>query len=220
MLPKILQSKMKIEAELTLRTHWKPLAVFTGFWHPDHCKQVSESELLPGELSAVTFKVGRYTVRSAQRVYQIHEPGYFPEMETPASPEDVELVRKDIAPVNVDPRLDFTMSTGIGFQSWRNRLRVTHEISARYQDNPSGSFTMICRAAESRNLRWSEHIGPICAAKEHIMVPDKQASLFVCSTYVGDFFSADTWYKLDPAGEITTLSLHPYDSESDKARFT
>ena len=220
MLPKIILSKMKIEAELTLRTHWKPLAVFTGFWHPDHGKQVSESELLPGELSAVTFKVGRYTVRSAQRVYQIHEPGYIPEMEIPASSEDVELVRKDIVPVNVDPRLNFTMSTGVGLQPWRNRLRVTHEISARHQDNPSGAFTMICRATEARNYTWTEHIGTICAAKEHIAVPDKRASLFVCSTYVGDSFSVDTWYKLDPAGKITTLSLHPYDSDIDKARFS
>lgn len=209
-----------LDAKLTIRSHWKLSAVFTGTLRPDHGKKVDESDLLPGELNAEIFFVGCYTVRSAQRIYQVCEPGYSPEQEIPAAPEDVELVRKDIAPVNVDPRLDFTMSTGIGFQSWRNRLRVTHEISARYQDNPSGSFTMICRAAESRNLRWSEHIGPICAAKEHIMVPDKQASLFVCSTYVGDSFSADTWYKLDPAGEITTLSLHPYDSESDKARFT
>lgn len=209
-----------LDAKLTIRSHWKLSAVFTGTLRPDYGKKVDESDLLPGELNAEIFFVGCYTVRSAQRIYQVCEPGYSPEQEIPAAPEDVELVRKDIAPVNVDPRLDFTMSTGIGFQSWRNRLRVTHEISARYQDNPSGSFTMICRAAESRNLRWSEHIGPICAAKEHIMVPDKQASLFVCSTYVGDFFSADTWYKLDPAGEITTLSLHPYDSESDKARFT
>ena len=220
MLPKIILSKIKIEAELTLRTHWKPLAVFTGFWHPDHCKQVSEDELLPGELSAVTFKVGRYTVRSAQRVYQIHEPGYIPEMEIPASSEDVELVRKDIAPVNVDPWLNFTMSTGVGLQPWRNRLRVTHEISARHQDTPGGAFTMICRAAEARNYTWTEHIGTICAAKEHIAVPDKRASLFVCSTYVGDSFSVDTWYKLDPAGKITTLSLHPYDSDIDKARFS
>lgn len=220
MLPKIILSKMKIEAELTLRTHWKPLAAFTGFWHPEHGKQVSESELLPGELSAVTFKVGRYTVRSAQRVYQIHEPGYIPEMETPASSEDVELVRKNIVPVNAGPQVSFAMTTGIGFQPWRDKLRVTHEISARHQDNPSGTFTMICRAAEARNYTWTEHIGTICAAKEHIAVPDKRASLFVCSTYVGDSFSVDTWYKLDPTGKITTLSLHPYDSDIDKARFS
>ena len=30
----------------------------------------------------------------------------------------------------------------------------------------------------------------------------------------------DTWYKLNPTGKITTLRLHPYDSNVDKARFT
>lgn len=208
-----------LDAKLTIRKHWKLSAVFTGSLRPGHGEKVDESDLLPGELNAEVFRVGCYTVRSAQRIYQVCEPGYSPEQEIPATPEDVELVRKDIAPISADPRLGFTMTTGIGLQPWRNRLRVTHEISARHQDNPSGSFTMICRAAESRNLRWNEHIGPICAAKEHIMVPDKQASLFVCSTYVGDSFSADTWYKLDPAGEITTLNLHPYDADADKARF-
>ena len=202
-----------LDAKLTIRKHWKSSALFTGSLCPGQGQKVAEADLLPGELSAEIFRVGCYTVRSAQRIYQVCEPGYSPEQEIPASPEDMELVRKE------DPRLKFTVSTGIGFQSWRNRLRVTHEISARHQDNPSGAFTMICRAAESRNSTWSEHIGPICAAKEHIAVPDKRASLFVCSTYVGDSFSVDTWYKLDPAGEITTLSLHPYDSDIDKARF-
>ena len=208
------------EAKLTIRKHWKLSAAFTGSLHPGHGKKVDEADLLPGQLSAEIFHVGCYTVRSAQRIYQVCEPGYSPEQEIPATLEDVELVRKDIAPISAVPRLGFTMTTGIGLQPWRNRFRVTHEISARHQDNPSGLFTMICRAAESINSRWSEHIGPICAAKEHIVIPNRKASLFVCSTYVGGSFSADTWYKLDPAGEITTLSLHPYDSESDKARFT
>lgn len=209
----------KLDGKLTIRKHWKLSAVFTGSLRPDHGKKVNGADLLPGELNAEVFRVGCYTVRSAQRIYQICEPGYSPEEEVPASPEDMELVRKDIVPVNVDPLLNVTMSTGVGFQSLRNRLRVTHEISARHQDNPSGAFTMICRAAESRNSTWSEHIGPVMTAKEHIAIPDKHASLFVCNTYVGDSFSVETWYKLDSAGEITPLSLHPYDSDADKARF-
>ena len=209
-----------LDAKLTIRKHWKSSAVFTGSLCPGQGQKVAEADLLPGELSAEVFRVGCYTVRSAQRIYQIYEPGYSPEEEVPASAEDMELVRKDIVPVNVDPRLNVTMSIGVGVQSWRNRLRVTNEISARHQDNPNGAFTMIRRAAESRNSTWSEHIGPVMTAKEHIAIPDKHASLFVCNTYVGDSFSVDTWNKLDPAGEITTLSLHPYDSENDKSRFS
>lgn len=210
----------KLEAKLTIRKHWKLSAVFTGSLHFGHGKKLTEAELLPGELSVELFQVGCYIVRSAQRVYQICEPGYSPEKEIPASPEDVELVRKDIVPINAAPYCGFTVTTGIGFQPWRNRLRVTHEISARHRNDSSGPFRIVCRAAESRNSRWSEKIGPVYAAKEHIAVSDKKASLFVCNTYIGDSFSADTWYKLEPTGEITTLSLHPYDADVDNARFT
>lgn len=209
-----------LDAKNTIRKHWKLSAEFTNSLHLEHGEKVDETDLLPGESSAEIFHVGCYTVRSAQRVYQVSEPGYTPEKEIPADPEDVELVRKDKSPVSTDPQLSVSATvTGIEFQSWRNRLRVTHEISARHQDNSNGSFTMICRAAEARNFSWSECIGPIMTAKEHIAVPDKHASLFVCNTYVGSSFSADTWYKLDPTGEITTLRLHPYDSQRDKARF-
>lgn len=208
-----------LEAKLTIRKHWRLSAVFTGSLHPGHGKKVDEADLLPGELCAEVFRVGCYTVRSAQRIYQICEPGYSPEQETPAGPKDVELVRKDIAPINTDLRLCFTITTGIGSQPWRNRLRVTHEISARYCAGSNKPFTVICRAAQSRNYTWSEHVGPVYAAKEHLLIPDRQASLFVCCTYVGDSFSADTWYRFPPTGEITTLNLHPYDSHADGARF-
>ncbi len=30
----------------------------------------------------------------------------------------------------------------------------------------------------------------------------------------------DTWYKLNPTGKITTLRLHPFDSNQDEACFT
>lgn len=206
-------------AKHTVRKHWKLSAVFTGSLHSSYGKRVDESDLLPGELSAEIFRVGCYAVRSAQRVYRVYEPGYSPEEEIPAGSEDVELVRKDIAPIHADPRASFTAAAGLGLQPWRSRLRVTHEISARHRDNPNGIFTVICRAAQSRNLTWSERIGPVYAAKEHLLIPDRQASLFVCNTYVGGSFSADTWYKFDPDGKISTLSLHPYDSDIGKARF-
>lgn len=212
--------RSKLEAELTIRKHWKLSAAFTGSLHPGRGKKLTETELLPGELSAELFQVGCYTVRSAKRVYQVCEPGYSPEEERPASPEDVALVRKDMPPEIADPRLSFIMAHSVCFQSWRDRLRVTHEISAKHQSSLDGSFTVICRAAESRSYTWSETIGMICVAKEHIAIPNGHASLFVCNTYMGDSFTADTWYKLDPTGKITTLSLHPYNSDIDKARFT
>lgn len=159
------------------------------------------------------FQVGCYTVRSAQRVYQIYDPGYSPERETPATPEEVALVQKDMSQGPV--------ALMLGAFSWQGRLRITHEISARHQDSPDSPFTVICRATQSRDggRSWSERIMAVLTAKKHLAMPDKSASLFVCNVYIGDSFSSDTWYKLDPDGKIKTLSLHPFDSNADKARF-
>lgn len=214
--------RMKHEATSTLRKHWKPALVVTGFTFMGlaHSQKVPEAELLPGELSAEVFRVGCYTVRSANRVYKICEPGYSPERETPASPEETALVKKDM-PKSPNSWGSSAISAGIGIgRSWQNTLRVTHEISARHCDSDIKSFTMICRAAQARNYTWSETIGAVLTAKEHIAVSDKHASLFVRNTYVGNSFSSDTWYKFSPDGEIMTLTIHPYDSDADQARFS
>lgn len=206
-----------------LRKHWAPAAVITDSWNPKEGKKVPESELLPGELSARTYQVGCYTVRSATRVYKINEPSYCPEREIPADQAELDLIKRDaFVPKYTHDTLTegvAVASTTTGLPSWQDKLRITHEISAQYTTSSNGDFTYICRAAQSRNYTWSESIKDICAAKEMQTTSDKDASLFVCSSYVGDSFSSDTWYKLDPDGIITTLRLHPYDSEREKARF-
>lgn len=111
------------EDRATIQKHWKDTAVFTDALHIELWKwdeggtKVPEGELLPGELSATTFSVGCYTVRSAQRVYRVYGPIYAPEKETPASWEETELVRKDIRPIG---------TTGALFPAWCDELRVTH----------------------------------------------------------------------------------------------
>lgn len=192
----------------TIRKYWSSLAVLTAYTKQNAVKEVPMHQLLPGELSAVIFKVGCYTVRSAQRVYNVYEPGYSPEMETPASAEDVKLVRKDTQ-----------NGMGFGWFSWSNRLRVTHEISARHKSDLSGKFTYICRAAESRNHMWYETIEEICSAKKNLLDSDSKASLFIHHRYCGDSFGATTWYKLDPDGKIETLYLHDLNENQDDARF-
>lgn len=181
---------------------WKDTVVFTDARHiqvwewGEIGEEVPGNELLPGELSAATFSVGCYTIRSAQRVYRIYEPGYSPEMETPANQEETELVRKDVRPMGM-------AGTGFLSSAWCDKLRVTHEISARHNDAPEGKFTYICRAAEARNARWKEHISAIYSVKESEFIPNEYASLLVCLTFAGDSHSFGTWYKLDPTGKIT-----------------
>ena len=148
----------------------------------------------------MTFSVGFYTVRSAQRVYRICEPGYSPEEETPASREETERVRKYVTPMG---------TIGPLVPTWCDELRVTHEISARHNDAPEGKFTYICRAAEARTGRWKEHISAIYSVKESKFIPDEYASLLVCLTFTGDSHGSDTWYKFDPTGKITTRRCRP-----------
>lgn len=208
---------IKNEDRVTIREHWKRTVVFTDALHiaawewSEIGKKVPEGELLSGELSVVTFSVGCYTARSAQRVYRSCGPVYIPEEETPAGWEETELVKKDMTPMGTIRPL---------VPVWCDELRVTHEISARHNDAPEGKFTYICRAAEASSGRWKEHISAIYSVKESKFIPDEYASLLVCLAFAGDSHGVDTWYKLDPTGKITTLRLHPYDSNADKARFT
>lgn len=191
---------VKDEDRAIIQKCWKPTVVFTDALHIERLDKIGtdvpESELLPGELSAVTFPIGCYIVRSAQRVYRIHEPGYFPEEEVPADDEEVALVRKN---------MPSSPTMAAGFQQWQDKLRVTHEISARHTDASAGKFTCICRAAEARNGRWKEHISAVYSVKESGFIPNEYASLLVCLAFTGDSHSSDTWYKFDPTGKLTTL---------------
>lgn len=213
---------LKLENEQVIRKHWSYAAAFTGSWNYNEkvCK-VPETELLPGELSAVTFKVGCYTVRSAQRVYKVHEPGYNPESEMPADKSELELVRKDankICPAWYD-KSHITHTVSTGFLSWQDKFRITHEISAKHRSNSKGAFVYICRAAQARNCSWFEGNENILSAKKNVFLPNGRACLFVHTVYVGSSFSVDTWYKLDPAGKVTSLTLHPFNSDVEKERF-
>lgn len=191
-----------------IRKHWNRAAVLTAAWRSiTNEQEVSEAELLPGELSAVTYQVGCYTIRSAWRVYRVYKPGYNPELETPANQEEVEYFK------NISP-------THVGAPKFNDQLlRITNEISAKHNSNPNNRFSYICRAAQSIHYSWSEQIKAVYTAKEHNLIPDEYASLFVCNTYVGDSFCADSWYKLDPTGKITKLELHPFDSDINNACF-
>ena len=188
---RIMKIAIKPEEKQVIRKHWNCAAVFTDAWNRDKKEsEVSEAELLLGELSAVTFLIGCYTVRSARRVYRVYEPGYRPKLETPAEPAEIALIKKDMAYLHAGP--DVSVTTGIGVPSWQDKFRITHEISAKHNDNPNEVFTYVCRAAGSTNYRWCEKVDSICTAKDSDLIPEEYASLFVCNTYVGDLFSADT----------------------------
>lgn len=214
-----------IENKNVIRKHWNSTAVFTGAWRLSSKKQeLKETELLPGELSAVVCKVGCYIVRSAQRVYKIHELGYEPSLENPASKEEIELVREYVRRVKAAGGLAGYLAIAIAGMplpclSLGGGLRIALEISARHHADPTPQYTFVCKATQAGNANWIESIKCICTAKKHTRISNECASLFVLSHYEGNSFGADTWYKLDPTGKITTLSLHPFDPNMDDARF-
>lgn len=192
-----------------IRKHWNSAAVFTDAWHPGINEEtLTEAELLSGELSAVIFQVGCYTVRSAQRVYSIHEAGDGRELEMPADQAEVEFV-KNISPAYV------------GAPSLNGRLlRVMNEISAKHHASPNNVFAYVCRAILlSGSANWCEYIGDIYTVKENDSIPDEYASLLVYSHYEGSSFGVDTWYRLDPTGKVTKLELDPFNSNAGDESF-
>ena len=110
-------------------------------WDNDFRKdQVAINELLPGELSAITFTVGCYTVRSAFRVYQSsRENRNF----IPADKETLDFVRKfeDKVIRIFDGKL---MPEYRNFKliEWGEELHISlyHEISAKHNTDPNGAF--------------------------------------------------------------------------------
>lgn len=211
------QNRMDEEGKV-FRRNCGSKAVFTDAWNPGaDVDMVSGQELLPGEIVAVTVRVGCYTVRSALRVYTIHDPDwYLAEVGEPASEEDMEMVRKD--PVWDNGKGNSIYAEGRIFESWgstynhadaapswREKLRVTHEISARHDSSPDSPFTYICRAADPMNGKWFEYIGDIYAVKENEDTPDERASLLVYFVFTSDFYGVDTWYRFAPDGELTTF---------------
>lgn len=187
------------EVKLRMCRRRNNTAIFTDAWYPGIGEQkVPERGLLMGELSAVTFRVGCYIVRSAQRVYKIHGSGCRSEVEVPADEEEIEIVRKDMECRN-DATIDLEIT------SWNDKFCLTHEISAKHISVSDNTFTYICHAICARNSCWYEYIGDIYAVKEYGQVSDRDASLLVYMCYVGSPSNVDAWYKMEPSGKVTVF---------------
>lgn len=193
-------------------------AVFIDAWCPGGDEnKVLEEDLLPGEIEAVTFQVGCYTVRSALRVYTIQDPDWFlAEVGEPADKEDVEMVRKDLVSGKRDGEVAGAKNSVFASwgniyayagttPSWRDKLRITYELSAKHNSSCDKPFTYICRAADPLNGKWFEYIGDIYAVKERDTAPDESASLLIYFVFTSDCYGVDTWYRFEPGGEITTF---------------
>ncbi len=219
------QSQVDEEKFKLFRRHCDKEPVCIDAWCPGADEnEVPEEDLLPGEIKAVTFRVGCYTVRSALRVYTIQDSDwYLAEVREPADKGDVELVRKDFMLDEGDR--EAAGVKGGNFASWgnqyaftgyippwRDKLRITHEISAKHNSDRDKQSTYICRAADPVNGKWFEYIGDIYAIKERETVSDESASLLIYFVFTSDFYGVDTWYRFAPDGRISTFVsdlIHP-----------
>ena len=203
------------------RKHVRSDIVVTALWDFNrHEQELAANELLSGELSAVIFEVGCYTVRSALRIYKLaYDADCDGELEVPADKEEVELVKED----GYDKKFHETFSSGLclgtvdamSFASWKDELRIYHELSAKHIENPDNEYIHICRIAQSADPEWCEYIGDIYTAKENDSIPDTDASLLVYSHYESSALGVDTWHKLDPDGSVTENRVNLFDSEQN-----
>lgn len=214
--------------------------IFTDTWHPAvEGEEVPEGDLFPGELSAVFFRVGCYTLRSAMRVYKVHNPDGSKGQgrKIPAELAEVELVRKDnyyktfIEPVisgDIPAAAEYpALTTVIQPPVWRYELCVVHEISAKYNKSAGSGFVHICSAMQYINIRdpedmakrslmpevsgCYEYIGDIYTFKAQESFPDENASLLIYKHCESSRQGVDTWYRFDPSGKLASSREIPFE---------
>lgn len=115
-----------------MRKYWNSAIIFTDVLRSDTEKQeLVETELLQGEMSAISFRVGCYIVRSAQRVYSVHKSDDSLELEIPGSQAEVEYIKNLSVAFAGIPPLNGTL------------LRITNEISAKHNAARNNLFTFV-----------------------------------------------------------------------------
>lgn len=191
-------------------------AVFADAWHPGtNENKVSEDELFVGEISAVTFRIGCYTVRSAKRVYEGYSRGSRKQgMKAPADSEKIGLVREgcyydpSIEPVMEGDRVYPVLVLDDQQPVWY----AVNEISAEHIERAGNGFTVICSVVQGTNdpeytiakeaYSHYEYIGDICTVKEQESIPDNKALLLVYVHRESYPQSEDSWYTFDPTGNV------------------
>ena len=196
----------------TLRRHLGEDIVFTALWrNVKEERELEENELLDGEISAFTFQIGNYLIRSAQRLYIDTAETHY----TKRIPVEQHVV--------VEYREDCTVADSI-MGRYENDVRQVHEISAKHikdgVDPSSEEWRFICLATHAKSWTWEESIDFISTVKNDASVPDEQAELFVLDTYMGSSFSVAYWHRLKPDGTITEYKEHPYNQDSFDASWS
>jgi len=182
-------------------------------------RRIEPGELLDGELSAVTFILGCYTVRSAQRVYKANDNNRTEEIPADADglnlvrgelhKEEIATARKIMGDGGMLAREDYTRAyiPETFNRPWLDNFRVTQEISAKHNSDPYGTFTdgfkFVCRAGHVlNNKHWEIKIKSIGAVKKDDTLSDDYADLVVSATNMYITATSQTRYVLTPQGVL------------------
>jgi len=186
----------------TIHRHLGESVLITGLWEEAKEEiEVEEENLLEGELSAFTFKIGNYSIRSSMRLYQdTKENAYYKRI--PATQEQIAAYGKPG---------DYVMLSN------REGVREVHEILAKYEGEGTAvaeEWNFVCLATEARMCQWSESVAFISTVKANASEADEREVLFVQKTYCGDSFSVLYWYKMTSDGTVTEYWEHQLNPDS------
>lgn len=192
----------------SLRTQLGEDIILTGTWDgAEDMRELDESELLDGEISAFVCKVGSYLVRMAECLYQDSPDGYGYLERKPAGKEAIATYKEKHPPVNND---------GYVFACWPNvcnsSCRNAQKVSAQYIGTgsvPSEEWQCVCFADHARSYSWSDNIRFICAVKGGKLSPAGREELYVLKSWMGDSSSWDYWYRFTSDGTIEKYRIYP-----------
>ena len=153
--------------------------------------ELKKDELLKGELSAVTYDFGIYTIRIANRIFhdsQTLNGCYRPGSKNP-EPASEEEIRS----------LEMFLSQPTDYS-----YRRATEVSVRCR-NSRNTFKTVCYCSDSRTVSWTEGLGFVRRVKKHIFSPDKSSVLYICKIFYGNSNTIKYWYAVYPEGKIKNV---------------
>ncbi len=203
----------KDSAMEVLHAHLGNSIVITGTWEEaEGERELEEEELFEGEITAVVFTMGCYTVRIAECLYK--DSDFMQYMQRiPASQDIITRYRVRHIEEARERAAGRTVVGSIMELSWENGVRKVTEVSARYRsgsDELVERWQNICIAAKTRGGIGSASIDYICTVKRCHEVSDEHAALFVLSRYLGDTHTDETWYKFTPDGIVESYRIDGY----------
>ena len=200
----------RFEAEMrTLYNHLHKKIIIDNITDPNGFgKVLEENELWDGELDAIVYTVGCYSVRIANRAYRkteyVEKHGY-----RPATREELIEIR------NGDPAKIRLLWGGYLFGG----VIVRDVFAAYIGEGKPNDYRYICHVRCPQSCIFPESITFIATVKNSRFEPDACADLFVRCFYMGSSCTSEEWYAFSKDGCIKRYRIDGYSVDSDNAKW-